>query len=304
MRKVKILLSMVLIVFLLAACGPQNKITPTQTHPESGEVFTIVTSFYPIYVSAINITKGIKGVNVINMTKPQTGCLHDYQMTPQDLVTLEKADVFVVNGAGMEAFLDDVIARQKNLKIIEASDGIDLLKDESGEPNPHVWVSVKNAAKQVNNIAQGLAKSNPENASSYLANASAYTARLENLGEQMHRELDMIENRDIITFHEAFPYFAQEFDLNIVAVVEREPGVAPTPTELEETIKIVKEAGVKALFAEPQYSSGAAETIAKETGTKVYTLDPGVTGNADETAYEGYINIMTENMRVLKQALS
>ena len=304
MRRVKILFSLFLVLFLLAACGPQNKKTPAETQSESGEVFTIVTSFYPIYVSTINITKGIKGVNVVNMTKPQTGCLHDYQMTPQDLVTLEKADAFVVNGAGMEAFLGDVMARQKDLKVIEASADIILLKDESGEPNPHVWVSVKNAAKQVNNIARGLAKVNSENASSYLANASAYTARLENLGEQMHKELGKIKNRDIITFHEAFPYFAQEFDLNIVAVVEREPGVAPTPTELEETIKTVKAAGVKALFAEPQYSSGAAQTIAEETGAKVYKLDPGVTGNADETAYEGYINIMTENMRVLKEALS
>ena len=99
--------------------------------------FRIVTSFYPMYIAAINITQGIEGVEVVNMTKPQTGCLHDYQLSTGDLTTLEKADAFVVNGAGMEAFLDKVIRQQKNLKLIDASKNIPLLK-ETGTGNSRV----------------------------------------------------------------------------------------------------------------------------------------------------------------------
>ncbi|NLP48331.1 MAG: zinc ABC transporter solute-binding protein [Clostridiales bacterium] len=304
MRKVRIIFALLMVLLLLAACSPRPANVKDETQAGEETNFTIVTSFYPVFVSTINIVKDTKGVEVVNMTKPQTGCLHDYQLTPQDLKTLEGADAFVINGAGMESFLDAVIAGQKDLKVIEATKGIELIYDEEGEPNPHVWVSVKNAIIQVENISEQLAQANPENAGSYRANAATYIARLENLNEQMHAELDGLENKDIITFHEAFPYFAEEFDLNIVAVVEREPGIAPTPAELEETIKLVKDAKVKAVFAEPQYSSGAAETIARESGAKVYTLAPAVTGEADETAYEGYINAMTENLRVLKEALS
>ena len=102
-----------------------------------------------------------------------------------------------------------------------------------------------------------------------------------------------------MTFHEAFPYFAKEFDLNIVEVIEREPGSEPSPKELEETIKKVRELNVKALFAEPQYPAGAANTIAKESGATLYTLDPVVTGEANENSANAYIEAMKKNAEVL-----
>jgi len=290
---------------ILSGCG-QSKSSDSRTgavNSETGSKLTIVTSFYPMYISTINVAKDIPGVQVINMTKPQTGCLHDYSLKPEDLKTLERADVFVVNGAGMEAFLEDVIKQQKNLKIVEASKGIGLIKGESGEENPHVWVSISDDILQVKNIANQLGMIDTANAEKYEANADDYVKRLEALKNKMHEALDGIKNKDIITFHEAFPYFAKEFDLNIAAVVEREPGSEPSPKELEDTIKIVKESGIKALFAEPQYSSKAADTIARETGAKVYTLDPAVTGEAVPKAYEAYINTMEQNLKTLQEAL-
>lgn len=82
----------------------------------------------------------------------------------------------------------------------------------------------------------------------------------------MHRELDGLPNRDIVTFHEAFPYFAEEFDLNIVEVVNREPDSQPSARELADTIRLIRETGVKSVFAEPQYSQSAAQVISKESG--------------------------------------
>lgn len=287
-----------LICFVFVGCSTNKD---TASIKEEKDKITVVTSFYPIYLATINITKGIDGIEVKNMTKPQTGCLHDYQLTPEDLKTLEKADAFIINGAGMESFINKVIKQQKHLKIIEASQNINLLK-VGEEDNPHVWVSVTNAILQVKNIEENLAQIDPKNAEHYKKNAEEYIAKLEQLKKEMHNEIDQLPNRNIVTFHEAFPYFAQEFNLNIVRVIEREPGSEPSPKELEETIAKIKELQVKALFAEPQYPAGAANTIAKESGTQVYTLDPVVTGEASND-YDAYINKMKKNMQVLKAAL-
>lgn len=297
-RLCQVVFFLLICVVAFAGCGTNQS---ADKQKEDGK-FKIVTSFYPMYVATINITKGIDGVEVKNMTKPQTGCLHDYQLTPADLKTLEKANAFVVNGAGMEAFLDKVVKQQEKLKIIDASKEIDLLKDGT-EGNPHVWVSITNAIKQVRNIEEQLSAADPKHADQYKENADAYAAKLENLKQDMHAAVDSLPNKNIVTFHEAFPYFAKEFNLNIVAVIEREPGSDPTPKDIEETVDKVKSLNIKALFVEPQYPEGAAQTISKESGAKVYTLDPVVTGDADENAADAYINAMKKNAQVLQEAL-
>lgn len=290
---------MVMLSLLAAGCGGNE----AQKGSKEGE-FVIVTSFYPMYIDVLNITEGVEGVKVVNMTKPQTGCLHDYQLTTEDLKTLESADAFVVNGGGMESFLDKVASQQKNLKIIDASksDKINFLKD-GDEENPHVWLSVTYAIEQVKAITSQLCEADPAHEKQYRDNAMAYVEKLMNLREEMHGELDNLSHKDIVTFHEAFPYLAKEFRLNIVSVVEREPGTEPSPKELEELIAQVKALPVKVLFAEPQYSPVAAETIARETGAKLYQLDPVVTGEAKPEAKDAYLNTMRENMKVLKEAL-
>ena len=300
MRSTSKILSLLLLVLSVAlvGCGGTDKSAEKKT----AEPFRIVTSFYPMYVATINITDGVDGVEVYNMTKPQTGCLHDYQLMTEDMKTLEKADAFVINGAGMEDFMDKVTEQQKKLKVIDASRGIELIHDEEGD-NPHVWLSVTDAITQVRNIADQLKEADPVHAAQYEKNAAAYIEKLTSLKSEMHAALDNVPHKDIVTFHEAFPYFAQEFKLNIIGVVEREPGTEPTPTELQETIEQVKALPSKVLFTEPQYSPAAAETIARETGAKIYTLDPVVTGEATPAAKNAYIDTMKKNMKTLQEAL-
>ena len=284
---------------LLAGCGGAPA---AQTQKAGDGTFHIVTSFYPMYIDVINLTDGVEGVTVTNMTKPQTGCLHDYQLTTEDMKTLEKADAFVVNGAGMESFLDKVIKMQEGMTVIDASRGIDLM-EEDGEANPHVWLSITKDIEQVKNIRDQLKEADPAHADQYEANAETYLAKLEALKTEMHATLDDVPHKDIVTFHEAFPYFAEEFCLHILGVIEREPGADPTPAELETTIEQVKALPVKVLFAEPQYSPAAAETIARETGAKLYSLDPVVTGEATPDAKDAYLDAMRKNMETLKEAL-
>ena len=300
MRTTTKLLSLLLLVCTIAlvGCGGANQ----TAEKKPAEPFRIVTSFYPMYVATINITDGVDGVEVYNMTKPQTGCLHDYQLMTDDMKTLEKADAFVINGAGMEDFMDKVTEQQKKLKVIDASRGIELIHDEEGD-NPHVWLSVTDAIAQTRNIADQLKEADPTHAAQYEKNAAAYIEKLTSLKSEMHAALDNVPHKDIVTFHEAFPYFAKEFNLNIIGVVEREPGTEPTPTELQETIEQVNALPSKVLFTEPQYSPAAAETIARETGAKIYTLDPVVTGEATPQAKNAYIDTMKKNMKILQEAL-
>nr|WP_081823332.1 metal ABC transporter substrate-binding protein [Selenomonas sp. ND2010] len=286
---------------MLTGCGAGNNQSSSNATSKDG-TFHIVTTFYPMYIDAINITKGIDGVTVTNMTKPQTGCLHDYQLTTEDMKTLEKADALIANGAGMENFLDKILKEQKNLKLIDASKDIELLKD-GDEENPHVWLSITANIKQVKNITEQLKAADPKHADAYQANADAYIQKLEALKKEMHETLDDVPHKDIVTFHEAFPYFAKEFGLQILTVIQREPGTEPTPTELQEVIEQVKPLPAKVLFTEPQYSPEAAKTIARETGAKIYTLDPVVTGEANESAMDAYLMTMRKNMNTLKEAL-
>lgn len=287
-------IALIILTFALTGCGSDEK----------DDNLKIVTSFYPMYLDAINITRGVAGVEVVNLTPPQTGCLHDYQLTPEDMKTLETADIFIVNGLGMESFLDKVIEAHPNLKIIDASDSPEIVPImEDGVPNPHVWTSLTYSIQQVKNILAKLSELDSDRADKYRMHALDYVDELTTLRDEMHISLTMLPNKDIVTFHEAFPYLAAEFNLNVVAVIEREPGTEPTPQELAETIDKINALPVKVIFTEPQYSSKAAETIARETGAKIFELDPIVTGEATPENLLDYVDRMLSNLLTLTKAL-
>ena len=260
----------------------------------------ILTSFYPMYVSTLNVVGDTPGVDVTCLTEPFVGCLHDYSLTAGDMKKLAGAQIFVANGAGMESFIDKAVKQSPSLKVVEAGKGIKL----AFEDNPHIWVGISGAIQQVKNIAAGLARADSEHSEQYLKNAAAYVTKLETLRADMQAALVGLKNRDIITFHEAFPYFASEFKLNIVGVIEREPGSEPNARELAETIDLIKKEKVHALFAEPQYSAKSASIIERETGVPVSLLDPVVTGPRDPArARDAYIVAMRKNLDVLRKAL-
>ncbi|MBF0122186.1 MAG: zinc ABC transporter substrate-binding protein [Candidatus Omnitrophica bacterium] len=260
----------------------------------------IITSFYPVYIMAINVAKDVPGVSVTNLTPSVTGCLHDYAVTTRDMKKLADAHVFVANGAGMESFLDRIVAQYPAIKVVTLAARIPLLKGTSGD-NPHVWVSVTHAITEVERLGDALAGIDPVHAPLYQKNAAEYVGKLQALREKMRAALVSYRGRDIVTFHEAFSYFAEEFGFHIAAVVEREPGSQPSARELSQTIDIIKKSRIKALFSEPQYPALAAKTIARETGIEVYILDPAVSGPDD---LDAYIQIMEKNCEVLEYAFS
>lgn len=279
---------------------------------EKDSKFNIVTSFYPIHVAVLNITDGVGEMTVTNLTQETTGCIHDYVLTTSELVALAKADTLVVNGAGMEGFMDKVISNFEDLDIIDASKGIETIHSEcenhteeheghNHEINPHIFVSVKNYIKQVQNICDELVKLDNANKEKYEENTREYIQLLEELDGEILQIINDLENKNIITFHNTFEYFAKDYGLNVIGTIENEHGRTPSAGEIAELVGKINNNDVKAIFVEPDYSMKIVDTISKETGIKVYVLNPVTSGekNKDE-----YISIMRENLEVLKEALS
>jgi zinc transport system substrate-binding protein len=288
---IKLILSSVLFVIF---------ITPAQAEKgvPAPHKLRVVTSFYPMYIMALNVCQDVPEVELANLTPLATGCLHDYALTTADMQKLERADVFIGNGAGMESFLRQLTAKYPHLKVVELAAGMPLIKNAT-DPNPHVWLSVANAIVEVRNLATFMAGVDAVHAARYRQNGQAYIARLEVLRREMQTKLAVYRGVPLLTFHEAFAYFAQEFGLKLAGVIDREPGSSPNAKELAETIATIKKLRVKALFTEPQYPIAAAETIARETGIPLLSLDPAVTGPARADAY---LVIMRRNLASLQAA--
>ena len=290
---------------MVQVCGLFVATMTSVCAPVSGEAaasksqLKIVASFYPMYIATLNIVRDVPGVSLSSMAPPVSGCLHDYQLRPSEVAAISRADVFVVNGAGMESFLEKAMQQNPRVALVVASGGMDLLIN-GGETNAHLWASPSLYIRQVRNIADGLSKADPLHAEQYGTNAEEYCAQVEDLLKNMQAGLKDIKRRNIVTFHEAFAYMANEFGLNVVAVIAREPGNEPDARELADTIAVVRKTGATTIFTEPQYSDKAAATIARETGAKLHQLDPAVTGPMQPDAY---LRIMEKNLKVLREAL-
>lgn len=283
--------------------------------PAFASAETIVTSFYPIYLFALNLLDGTEGVTLTSLAEPGAGCLHDYQLQTGDMKALAKADAFLINGAGMEGYLEGVFEAFPTLPVVDASAGVALLEDCSDHDhdheghdhdhavNAHIWLDAQNAILMVNNLAEGLMVALPSQADVIAANRNAYTTRLTILDAEIKSALEEVPNRDIITFHEAFPYFAKAYGLNVAAVVNRDPDDALSPRALAELCKLVESLGAPPLFVEPQYEDMAAQTIARETGAALHTLDPIVTGPDTDVPLTYYEDVMRQNLAVLLDAL-
>jgi len=273
----------------------------------------IVTSFYPMYIATLNLISDIDNIELENLTQPQTGCLHDYQLTPNDMIKLEKADIVIINGGGIESFVEDITNNYPNISIINASIGIELLNStehihnhEHEEHihelyNAHTWVSITDYMKEIENIKNQLIQLDSQNKNRYEKNAQIYLNKLHTLKDAMHNELKNIKSRDIIIFHDSFEYIAKEFDLNVKHMVVMENDTTLSAGEIAEIIDEIKQNDIKVLFTEEQYSTSIAESVAKETNAKVYILDSCVSGDINKDAY---IEAMYNNLKVMKEALN
>lgn len=256
---------------------------------------TITATFYPVYVAAANVLDGIDSVRLECLTAPTAGCLHDYQLSPGELIRLSKAGVILANGGGMENFLDKVLGKD-GVTVAFAVEGVDLIED-----NAHAWLDVKNYILYVQNILTAVKPLlSDADAARAEANAEAYIGRLRILDGEVRTSTEKLASKQLVTFHEAFEYFARAYGLTVAATIETGEGTDLTPEEMAALIETVRALPRRVLFTEPQYETTAAEAIARQTGAAIYVLDPIVTGELSKDVYE---TKMRENIRILTEAL-
>ncbi|HEU0234942.1 MAG TPA: metal ABC transporter substrate-binding protein, partial [Candidatus Limnocylindrales bacterium] len=221
----------------------------------------------------------------VSSVVPKGGEVHTFDPSPQDVVGLTEADLIVSNGLGLDEWLTDLAADSgADARIVELGEdlGIDYLagdehEDETdtdhGTVNPHLWLDVANARLYVAKLADALAAADPDGMADYRANAQAYDAELADLDAWIRDQIGTIApaDRALVSFHEAFPYLARAYGLEIVGVVVNAPGQDPSAGEIAALVAAIRAAGVKAVFGEAQFSDKLVRTIAEETGATVET---------------------------------
>ena len=285
---------------------------------ESKKMLKVMASFYPMYDFAAKI--GGDKAEVITLVPSGTEP-HDWEPAAADIRNLEEADLFIYSGAGMEHWVDDVLASldNKDLISVEASEGVALRDghshsheeeegagepEEEGQYDPHVWLSPLNAEKEMENIKNAYIKADPDNRDYYEANYELYASRFADLNQKFKDTLSSLPNKDIVVSHEAFGYLCDAYGLNQVGIEGLSPDSEPSPARMAEIIDFVRANHVRVIFFEELVSPKVAETIAKETGSSVQVLNP-LEGLSDEELESGadYFSVMEENLKQLEAAL-
>lgn len=260
--------------------------------------FTIVTSFYPMYVAAANVIGDVKGVTLKNLSEPQTGCLHDYQLTTEDMKLLSKADLFIVNGGGIETFLTDVASNYPELDITEACQNVPLLEDGE-EENAHAWMSISDYRIQLATIESALEQADPEHADAYHENAKAYDEKLAALQEEQDEIRQAANGQNVIIFHEAYDYVAEDYGFNVSYVLDLDEERQVSAGEVADVLDQIQKDHVSYIFAEELYGSDMGKTVESESNVKVIYLDAC---NRGDYSKDSYLTAMQSNIDKLREA--
>ena len=345
-----------------AAGGASNASGNTKNTDEADDMLTVVTSFYPMYIATLNIVDGVEGVRLENLSEPQTGCLHDFQLTPEDMKLLSTADVFVINGGGIESFMSDVAKAYPKLDVVEACEDVALLSEDDadsdhdhdheadaesdsdhdhdhdadaesdsdheadaesdsdhdhdheadaesdsahdhdhGDENAHAWMSVPRYRTMVQTIASRLAEKDAKHADEYYANAKAYDAKLAVLEEKINSLKSLTNGQNIIIFHEAYAYVADDFSMNACYLLDLDEERSVSAGEIKQVIGAIKDDGVSVILAEELYGKSMGDTVSRETDVHVIYIDPLNRGEYDK---DSYLDGMEHNIELIKEAFT
>ena len=306
----------------------------TKNTDEADDMLTVVTSFYPMYIATLNIVDGVDGVRLENLSEPQTGCLHDFQLTPEDMKLLSTADIFVINGGGIESFMSDVAKAYPKLDVVEACEDVTLLSDDEadrdhdhdhdadtesesdhdadtesesahdhdhGDENAHAWMSVPRYRTMVKTIASHLAQKDEAHAEEYYANAEKYDAKLAKLEKEQDSLKDLTGGQNIIIFHEAYEYVADDFSMNACYLLDLDEERSVSAGEVKQVIGAIKDDGVSVILAEELYGKSMGDTVSRETDVHMVYIDPLNRGEYDK---DSYLDGMERNIELIKDAFT
>ncbi len=281
-----------LLALALAACGGVSGPTPSSPR------LTVVASIPPIADLVAQV--GGQRVEVLTMVPPGSNP-HLYEPTAAQMAAVSRARLLVVNGAGLEFWVDQVVSAAQNprLKVLVLSEGMDLIQQGAeGQANPHLWLSPKRAMVYVTRIRDALIEVDPQGEAVYRARAAEYLDQLRALDAEIEEAVAHFTTREVIIYP-AWAYFLQDYGLHAAAYVEPYPGKEPSPQYLAQVVETVKRTGARVVFTRTQFPPQAAETIAAETGAQLLPLDPlgGVPPR------EHYLDLMRWNLEQFKRGL-
>jgi zinc/manganese transport system substrate-binding protein/manganese/iron transport system substrate-binding protein len=288
--------------WLVAACGNGGR-TPDAPGPSGAPDAIRVVATTTVLADMVRQVGGTH-VDVVSLVPPG-GEVHTFDPTPSDLGKVADADLIVMNGLGLDEWLG-AIARDSGsaatiVELGEDLDGVEYLagdghggdEEHEGEAvNPHLWLDVRLGMRYVERIGESLAAIHPDDAAVFTSGTDAYLARLDTLDAWAREQLAGIPQADrrIVSFHEAFPYFAAAYDLEIVGTVIDAPGQDPSAGEIAALVDAIRASGAKAIFSEAQFSPDLVETVAAEAGVQVESnLYSDSIGEPPADTYEGLI---------------
>ncbi|WP_055078375.1 metal ABC transporter substrate-binding protein [Lagierella massiliensis] len=314
----KKILAIFLSILMLTSCAtkPENKENKEGTSTKEEGKKVVYTSFYPIEFATKEIVKDKMEVKSII---PGGVEVHDWEPSLKDMENLKESKLVLINGLELESWIEDAKKVVDNDKIVDLSDGIDLIKaDEDdhdhahdddhdhdnedghhhhhGEFDPHVWLSLRNFQIVSKNICEAVSNADPENKEFYEKNYEEFKNKLDELDKKYAGEFEKNKGKHIIVPHEAFGYMARDYGLVQIPIENLTSDSEPDLKTIASIVDTAKSEGIKTVFYEGEGSGKVPQTIAKEIGGKampIHTLE-FITDEQEKNG-ENYLTMMEEN---------
>lgn len=300
LKKIQLILISLVLIFSFVACGKKD--VPTDKAQNNGDKIDVVVSFNTM----AEFAKAVGGdkVNVVSMI-PKGVEAHDFEPKPKEMAVLSKAKVFIYNGLGMEPWVESALKsiENKNLEVVEASKGANLIANkeekeikEHGKYDPHVWLSLREAKQEANNIKEALIKVDGTNKEFYEKNFNEFSSKLDNMQKEYSDKFSQIKNKSFVTGHAAFGYLCRDFNLEQNSVEDVFAEGEATSQKLKDLVDYCKKNNISTVFVEENASPKVSETLAKEVGAKVEAIST--------LESEGnYIDTMKNNLEKIYSSL-
>lgn len=277
----KMIVVAILLSTILSGCISSNGPHAAFSENDSSDKIKVAATISPL----ADMVRAVGGDRVeVTVVVPPGAEPHTFEPTPSLMVDLAQTDLYVMNGAGLEYWMGQLLAAKEDLKVVDSARGINLLQN-GRESDPHIWLSLRNAAIQVENICTGLSELDPENRDYYARNKDDYLKELKALDEEFNHSFAAARTRIFVVHHPAWSYFARDYGLEQVPLMENEK--EPGPKYLSRVIDLARENNITTIFIEPQFNPKSAEVIAREMSARVVSLDPLASNYLENMRFAG-----------------
>ena len=294
-KKLSKLLVLLAVPMLLMGCGGNSKDSSAENIDDSK--LNVIVSINPLK----EFTQIIGGDKVtVDTLVPENAEPHDFEFKPKDIERVINSKVFIYNGLGMEHWISDLTDQLsgKNVQIVDSSKNANIIKD-GNRVDPHIWLSLKEAINQGNNIKDALVEIDSANKEYYEANYNNFKTELENLYNEYKTKFDGLKTKDFVTSHSAFGYLCRDFDLTQQSISDIFGEGEDRPQDKANLIKFCKDNNITTIFSEGTETQKSAESLADEIGGKVeplYTMETKVEG-------KNYIETMKYNLETIYSSM-